>query len=502
MRDASPRQRGTNPAAVFYSAPGAWKAEKLTSTDTLENNQDPTAENADQHMEHGHEGDTSELGHEHHDHEHGHEGHNHQHGPVLNPECTRELVLDVPVEDVSKAFRNVTKNYQKYAKIPGFRAGKVPETVVKRRFAEQIRKDVIDGLLPEKFNKAVRELGVAPVGQPQVTELTVDEGQPLHVKAVFEFIPQFSIEGYKDVTVPKPSTEISEEDYQQELTQLRESRATFEPVEEDRAIVDGDWAEITYTGKVEGVEDAPPVSGEDSLVEVGGKDTVEAFTTALRGAKVGQQLHVSAAYPAEYPEAKLAGKTVDYEIDVKAIKKRTLPELSDDFAKELGQYESLAELENRVREHLSNRKRRSVEGETKDRLMQALIERFSFPVPESLVQEQVDARLERGLRALAAQGMQTEQMRKLDFGRLRMAQRDSAIAEVKSSLLLAKIAHEENVEVSDEELDREIQIAALQSREPVDTLRARLTEDGGLSRIREQLKREKTAQLLYERLPA
>jgi len=130
-----------------------------------------------------------------------------------------------------------------------------------------------------------------------------------------------------------------------------------------------------------------------------------------------------------------------------------------------------------------------------------MIDRFPFPVPESLVQEQVDARLERGLRALAAQGMSTEAMRKLDFERLRAAQRESAVAEVKTGLLLARIAHEEDVQIADEEVDREIQMAALQSREPVETLRARLTQDGGLTRIREQLKREKTAQLLYERLP-
>jgi trigger factor len=488
---------GGSPPRQFFRRNDAWKAEKLTSTDTLENKQNPTAEGVVEPPDHRHEGGNHE-----HDHEPGHEHDGHQHGPVLNPDCTRELVLDVPAEDVSKAFSKVTRNYQKYAKIPGFRAGKVPESVVKKRFAEQIRKDVIDGLLPERFNQAVRELGVAPVGQPQVTELTVDDGKPLHVKAVFEYIPPFSIEGYKEVTVPKPSVEITEEEYQQEMAQLRESRATVEPVEEDRAIVDGDWAEISYTGAVEGADEAIPVSGDDTLVEVGGKDTVEAFTSVLRGAKAGQQLHVSASYPADYPEAKLAGKSVDYEIDVKAIKKRTLPELNDDFAKEVGDYENLAELENRVREHLANRKRRSVEGETKDRMMHALIERFPFPVPESLVQEQVDARLERGLRALAAQGMQTEQMRKLDFGRLRAAQRDSAVAEVKTGLLLARIAHEEGVEVSDEELDREIQIAAIQSREPVETLRARLTEDGGLARIREQLKREKTAQLLYERLPS
>ncbi len=322
------------------------------------------------------------------------------------------------------------------------------------------------------------------------------------MKAVFEFIPDFSIEGYQSVTVEKPSVEITEEEYSREMEQLRDSRATIEPVEEDRALVDGDWAQITYSGQIDDDAEAPPVAGEDTLVEIGGKDTVEAFTAALRGAKPGQELKAEVIYPADYAEAKLAGKTVAYEVEVKAIKKRIVPELNDDFAKELGAYESLAELEKRVREHMANRKRRSVEGETKDRLFAALTERYPFPVPESLVQEQIDTRLERGLRALAAQGMDTEQMRKLDFARLRAAQRDGAIAEVKTSLLLDRIAQEENITVSDEELDRELQIAALQSREPIDTLRARLTEDGGLARIREQLRREKTASVLYERLPA
>ena len=458
---------------------------QLSFSDTLEKKQEPAAE----------------TGHEGHTHSPEDPAHEHSHGPVLNPECTREIVLDVPAEEVSKAFHNVTRNFQRHARIPGFRPGKVPEAVIKRKYAAEIRKDVIEGLLPERFQNAVKELGVSPIGQPQVTELTVDDGQPMHVKAVFEYIPAFSIEGYKDVVVPKPLVELTDEEFRHEMNQLRDSRATVEPVEEDRPIADGDWAQITYTGKIQGQDDAAPLHRDDSLVEVGGADTVEAFSTALRGAKAGQTLNVEASYPAEYPEQRLAGKAVDYEIEVKAIKKRTLPELNDDFAKELGEYESLAELENRVRDHLQNRKRRAVEGETRDKLMQAMIDRFPFPVPESLVQEQVDARLERGLRALAAQGMSTEAMRKLDFERLRAAQRESAVAEVKTGLLLARIAHEEDVQIADEEVDREIQMAALQSREPVETLRARLTQDGGLTRIREQLKREKTAQLLYERLP-
>jgi trigger factor len=467
----------------------------LSSTGTLENDSQPL-ETEPTH-DHGHDG-----AHDHnHEGEHVH-GHPHEHGPVLNPECTRELLLDVPAEEVSKAFRNTVRTYQKLARIPGFRPGKVPESVIRRRFAAEIRKEVIDNLLPERFNQAVREMGIAPVGQPQVTELSVEDGAPLHVKAIFEYLPEFSIEGYQSVAVEKPSVEVTEEEFDQELEHLRQSRATIEPVEEDRALVDGDWAQISYRGQVEGDADAEPVAGEDTLVEIGGKETVEAFTSSLRGARPGQELKAEVIYPEDYGERKLAGKTVSYEVEVKAIKRRAAPDLDDNFAQELGNYENLDDLKSKVREYLGNRKRRAIEGETKDRLMAALVERFQFPVPESIVQDRIDARLERGLRALAAQGMEPEQMRKLDFARLRTAQRDGAVAEAKSALVLDRIAHEEKITVGDEEVDHELQIAALQAREPVETLRSRLTQDGGLARIREQLRREKTANLLYERLPA
>jgi trigger factor len=467
-----------------------------------------TLESKPESAEPEHEHDQAEAAH---DHQHGH-----SHGPVLNPDCTRELVIDVPADEVAAAYRKVAANYRKYAKIPGFRAGKVPESIIRRRFAAEIRKEVIDSLLPERFNKAVSDLNIRPVGQPQVTDLSVEDGAPLHVKAVFEFIPAFSIDGYKDVKVDKPSVEVTDEEFQHELTHLRDSRATIEPVEEDRALQDGDWAEISYKGLIQSepsaaapegaAESQPaesqPIGGENTLVEIGGKDTVEAFTNSLRGAKPGQELKVEVIYPADYSEAKLAGKTVAYDVEVKAIKKRILPELNDDFAKELGHYETYADLEASVRDYLSARKRRNVEAETKDRLFAAMAERFTFPVPESLVQDQIDIRLERGLRALAAQGMQPEQMRKLDFTRLRVAQRDSALAEVKTNLLLDRIADEENITVSDEDLDKELQIVSIQSREPLDSLKVRLTKDGGLARIREQLKRDKTASILYERLPA
>lgn len=458
----------------------------MSSTETLDNN--PQSPETAEQESGGHE-------HEGHDHE------GHEHGPVLNPECTRELVIDVPAEEVSAQYRRIAAQYRKYAKIPGFRAGKVPESIVRRKFATEIRKEVIDTLLPERFNKGVQELDIRPVGQPQVSELSVEDGAPFHVKVVFEHLADFSIEGYREVTVDKPSVEVTDEEFEREIDQIRDSRATMEPVEEDRPLADGDFAQISYHGQIEGEPEAAPIDGEEALVEIGGKSTVEAFTTTLRGAKVGQELKAEVVYPADYSEPKLAGKTVAYELTVKGIKKRNLPELNDDFAKEFGGYENLEELKTRVREHLENRKRRQVESETKEKLMAAIAEKFSFPIPESLIQDQIEARLERGLRALAAQGMDPAQMRKLDFVRLRAAQRDSALAEVKAQILLDRIAHEENITVSDEEVDHELQMISLQTREPADTLKGRLIQDGGLARIREQIRREKTASALYERLP-
>lgn len=479
----------------------------MSNTPTLENtpNTDSpeSSPGSEVHSHEGHDHEGHDHGHEGHDHAgHDHAGHEHTHGPVLNPDCTRELVIDVPADEVAKAFTRVTANYRRYARIPGFRAGKVPESIIRRKFAADIRKEVIDTLLPERFNRGIAEMKVRPVGQPQVSELTLEDGSALHAKAVFEVLPEFSIEGYQEVKVDKPSVEVSDDEFKRELEMLRDSRATIEPVEEDRPLTDGDWAEISYTGQVDGDAEAAPLVGENALVEIGGKDTVAAFSDALRGAKPGQELKAEVVYPADYSEAALAGKTVAYDVQVKAIKKRTLPELDDDFARELGSYESYADLETRVREHLANRKRRSVENETRERLFAALIERFQFPVPESLVQEQIDTRLERGLRALANQGMSPDQMRKLDFERLRAAQRDSALAETKTSILLGRIAGAENITVSDEEVDHELQLVSYQSREPLEALKARLTEDGGLARIREQLLKEKTATLLYDRLPA
>src|SRR5450631_599420 len=471
----------------------------LSSTESLETSPNPesTPNEAELQAADSHKGHT----HDHDDHDHA----GHQHGPVLNPDCTREVDIEVPADEVSKAFRTVTKRYQKMARIPGFRSGKVPESLIRTRFADQIKQDVMEALVPERFRAIVEQEKFVPVSQPQVTSLTIVDGEPIHCKAAFEVLPTFSIEGYQDIKIAKPETDLTEDEYKAELERVRDSRAAMEPVTEDRALVDGDWAQITFRGEFMGEDGQPapapgePIKGEDVVVEVGGEKTLATFNDALRGAKPGQELKFEVTYPADFGEHNLAGKTVAYDVEVKAIKKRIVPELNDDFAKELGEYETLDACSEKFREHLANDKRRRLEAEAKDTMIEALIAKYDFPVPETLVQHQVDARIDRGLRALAQQGMRPEDMRKLDFDRLRNAQHDSALNEVKGSMVLDRIAQEEKIEVSPDEVEQELQMFALQTREPVEALRSRLTEDGSIARIREQLLREKTGNLLYDR---
>jgi len=436
---------------------------------------------------------------------HDHEGHSHA-VATLNPDCTREVEIEIPADEVTRNFQAVTKRYKKLARIPGFRSGKVPESLIRGRFAEQIRQDVMEAVLPEHFRSAIAEKQLKPVSQPQVTKIELEEGKPLRFKAAFEVLPEFSIDGYQEVKVEKPSTELTDAEVDAELARIRDSRSTMEPVTEDRPLADGDFAQISFTGNFQPAEgetaseEQQPITGQDVMVQVGGPNTLDSFNAALRGAKAGQELKFEVSYPPDFGERQLAGKRVAYDLEVKGIKKKIEPEMNDEFAKELGKYESLEDFTNQLREHLARDKQRHVQNETTNRLLDALVSRFEFPVPESLVQQQIDARLDRGLRALASQGMRTEDMRNLDFDRLRAAQRPSATAEVKGSVLLDRIADVENVTVPEEDVENELHALSMQMREPVDALRVRLTEDGSLARIRERLRREKMGALLYERL--
>jgi len=409
----------------------------------------------------------------------------------------REISVEIPAADVAREMEVIVQKYQKVARLPGFRSGHVPASIIKQRFKEDLKSDVVEALVPRYFRKEAEKQGLIPVSQPQVTDLHIHDGEPLRFKASFEIMPDIVVEGYKELRADHPEIVVKDEEVEDALNSVREQHATFTSVE-GRPLTDGDFAQASMDGKPKVDDDtSKPVHMDEILIEIGGKNTVPEFTENLRGANAGDEKEFEVAYPEDTSDKRLAGKTFVYTVKIQAIKQKNLPELNDDFAKELGEFTTLDQVRKQIRENMEAERRHDAEREAKDKLVAELVKRNDFEVPESLVERQIDLRLERGLRALAAQGMKMEDLKKMDLPRLRAGQRDQAVQDVKSSLLLERVAELEKIDVGEDEFNREIEALAQQSKQTSEAVRARLTQDGGLDRIRNRIRSEKTLDFLY-----
>lgn len=437
----------------------------------------------------------------------------------MNEACKREVSIEIPADVVSKAQESTIKKYQKFARIPGFRAGKVPSTIIKKRFMEDVNSEVVESLVPKYFRAEVEKQGLMPVSQPRVSDLHLHEGEPMKFKAIFEVLPEIDPKGYKKLKAEKKDITVTDEEVNEALTHLQQQQASYENVE-DRELRDGDFAQVSFTGLSKGTkaiaekkaeaaeakgEEAPapstdqkPVEVKDVLVEIGGSNTVKDFSENLRGAKPGDVKTFDVTYPDDFNDQRLAGQVMTYTVTVQSLKKKTVPELNDDFAKELGEFATRDELKKRIRENMEAEKKHDYQHKEKERLIDELVAANDFPVPQALVDRQIETRLERGFRALAQQGMRAEDMRKLNFERLRTAQTPAAVREVKASLLLDKIAELEKLEVSEDELNKELEAAARQYQQPVEVIRERLSKDGTLERIKDRLRNEKALDFLFQ----
>ena len=408
----------------------------------------------------------------------------------------REIAVEVPAEEVQRETESLIQKYQKLARLPGFRKGHVPASIIRQRFSEDIKTEVVEALVPRYFRREADRQGLVPVSQPRVSDLHIHEGEPLRFKATFEVLPEVEVSGYKELRADKPVIQVTHEEVQQALDHLQEQHATFEGIE-GRPAADGDFAQVSLDGRPREGGEGQPVHMDDVLVEIGGKNTMPEFNEHLRGASAGEEKTFEVRYPEDASDQRLAGKTFDYTVRVLSLKKKNLPELNDAFAKELGEFSGIEEVRTRVRENMEAEKKHTAEHEGKDKLVAELVKRNDFEVPESMIDRQIDVRLERGLRALASQGMRPEDMKKMDLNRLRAGQREQAVQEVKAALLLDRVADLEKIEVGDEEIDREIEALAEQTKQTSEAVRARLTRDGALDRIRNRIRNEKTLNFLY-----
>jgi len=408
--------------------------------------------------------------------------------------CRRELELEIPADEVSKSTEKVAKEFAKIARVPGFRPGKAPISLIKRRFAEEIKGEVLQNLVPETVEKAVTEQKLSPISQPQVDKLEFHEGQPVKFRATFDVLPEFQLANYKSLEIEMPEMTITDEDINKALAEMQQRAANFAPVE-GRAVQNDDFVQVKLHGAPEG--GGEPLQAESVLCHVGAEETMEPFNENLRGANIGDHKTFDVNYPADYPDPKLSGKLFHYEVDVLGIKTKKLPELNDEFAKDVSDATSLDELQTKIREGLEHERDHRHKDLQREKIIGELVKLHDFPVPESLVEHQMDVRLERVVRSLAQQGVDPRAVN-LDWVSLRKRQEDRAKEDVKAELVIDRIASEEKIDVTDEELDHELEHMASHSGESAEALRARLTKQGALDRMKAKLRSDKTIDWLAQ----
>lgn len=418
-------------------------------------------------------------------------------------ETKKTLNVEVPQETVDAEIARVTKHYAKAARLPGFRPGKAPLTVVRQRFKEQILHDVAHDLIPRVVGDALRERGVAPVDTPKVRDLELEEGKPLVFSAAVETAPPVDPGDLSTVQLQERAVAVSEDEVDQALSRLRERLARVEPVS-DREAQHGDTVVMDLTRRrltgPQGAEIEPeePEAHTDVSAEIGAAGNPPGFDEGLLGATPESQRTFEVTFPADYEVEDLAGARMEYAVTVKALRRRVLPELDDEFAKDLGDFATLDDLRARIRQDLEEDAQREKRRRARQQLLEQLAGRVTGEVPEGMVAREVDRRMEEFMRRLMDQGVDPRQAA-VNWDEFRTQQQEPAVATVRSVLVLDAIATREGLEVSDEELDADIQGYATRMGRTLDEVRHELRRQDQLEQIRTGLLREKAIELAMSR---
>jgi trigger factor len=409
-------------------------------------------------------------------------------------ETRKPVRVEIPTDIVSGEIDRIAKDYARKARVPGFRPGKAPARVIKQRFKEQILHDVLNDLVPRAVDDALRERGVEAVDTPDVRDVSIEEGQPLTFTASFDTLPPFDPGEFTTILLRRPKVAIDDEAVAGALQRLRDRAARVEAVE-GRGVDHGDTLTLDLTRR----DASGKTDKHDGVaVELGAKANPPGFDEQLLGLDAGATKEFTIRYPQDYPIGELAGTEVSYTVGVRAIKRRVLPELDDEFAKDLGEFDTLDALRARVREDLEHEARHAADREVRAEMMKELSKRLPFDVPESLVQREMDRRVEEFARRLMDQRIDPRQAG-IDWQAFRDSQREVARDAIAAALVLDEITRRENLTVTDEELDREVGRYAERTGRTPAAVRAALEKEGGLSRVASGLRREKSIDFVMSR---
>jgi len=406
----------------------------------------------------------------------------------------KTITIEIPVDIVDAEINRVAKGYTKQARIPGFRPGKVPTNLVKQRFKEQILHDVAHGLIPRAVDEALQERGIEPVDTPNIKDVALEEGQPLKFTANIETVPPFEVGDLSTIEAKSHSTEVTDETVEKTLQNLRQRGAKFEPVE-NRGVEDGDTVVLDIERKD---PEGKPDRHEDVSLELGSPANPPGFDAQLLGLPSGETKTFTIHFPEDYAVKEMANTDVEYTVTVKDIRRKVLPELDDEFAKDLGAFESLGELRDRVRADLQQESEEHARQHLRTDVLKQLSDRVTFDLPPSLVEREMDRRIEEFASRLMQQNVDPRQAG-IDWGQFRESQRDPARASVASALALDEIARREGLTVSAEDVDKEIERFAVRAGRTPAALRAQLEKEGSVTRLATGLRREKAVDLVLSR---
>jgi len=406
----------------------------------------------------------------------------------------KTITIEIPVDVVDAEINRVAKGYTKQARIPGFRPGKVPATLVKQRFKEQILNDVAHGLIPRAVDEALQERGIEPVDTPNIRDVALEEGQPLKFTAAIETVPPFDVGDLSTIEATRHASEVTDETVDKTLQNLRQRGAKFEPVE-DRGVEDGDTVVLDIERKD---PEGKPDRHENVSLELGSPANPPGFDAQLLGLRTGETKSFIIHFPDDYTVKEMANTDVDYTVTVKDIRRKVLPELDDEFAKDLGAFESLGALKDRVRADLQEESEEHARQHLRTDVLKQLSERVTFDLPPSLVEREMDRRIEEFASRLMQQNVDPRQAG-IDWGQFRESQRDPARASVASALALDEIARREGLTISAEDVDKEIERFAVRAGRTPAALRAQLEKEGSVARLATGLRREKAVDLVLSR---
>jgi trigger factor len=404
-------------------------------------------------------------------------------------------MIEIPVDVVRREAESLIAQYARKARVPGFRPGHAPASVVRDRFRDEIRSDVVQALVPKYFEDAVKEQKWSVVGRPRFDDLRFEDDKPLACKATFEIIPEFELQQYKELEVEEETPQVTEADVDRAIEGVRQQAATFEVVS-DRPAAEGDYLTLSHKAYETKSPASRPIEVPEDSIQLGAERTPPEFNENLRGARPGETREFDVTYPEDYRQKLLAGKRYRYRVEVQSIKQKVVPAADEELAKSVSEFSTLAELRAKLASDLTERAKHKSEMAAKQALVEQLLRLHEFAVPEIMVEAQLEHKLERLLRQLFAQGIDPRQTQ-VDWHKLREESRPDAEKEVRASLLLSKIAEAEGLEVSEEEVDEVIRGMAQEAHEPPATLKTRLTREGELDTLKSTRRNQKAIDFIY-----